>query len=45
MDPREERRQRKEEERQRKEEERKRKKEESYQPSFWDTLFSNNDKA
>ena len=38
--------QRKEEERRRKEEERKRRKhEESNQPSFWDTLFSNNDKA
>lgn len=41
----EEERQRKEEERRRKEEERKRKKEESNQSSFWDTLFSNNDKA
>lgn len=38
--------QRKEEERRRKEEERQRRKaEESKQPSFWDTLFSNNDKA
>jgi len=37
---------RKEEERRRKEEERRRKKEESNQSSsFWDTLFSNNDKA
>ena len=49
----EEERQRKEEERQRKEEERRRKEEEKRrkeeerktQPSFWDTLFSNNDKA